>query len=193
MFRPLSESELKKIYLEDAARDFPSSELKPWEVVLDMYKRGFYEPLGFFEENTLKAYSLQIIPGAGAAVLLDYLAVLPEYRSSGIGSRILEALQDYYSPVSEYIMIECEHPDEAPDRAQALRRLSFYERSGAVLTQTQVRLFGILFLIYRLPCGSSGDIDVPSAMETIYKISVPACQYRDSVHIFPGNYKLPDL
>lgn len=187
MLRPLTEKELECLYLNDVYRDFPESEIKPWEVVSDLYTRGLYEPLGYFDGDRLMAYSLQIVPKAGAP-LLDYLAVIPEYRGTGIGSVVLKQLQIRYRNRSG-IMIECEHPDEAPDIDAALRRLAFYDRAGAVLTDTQVRLFGVLFLIYQLPCSDISFAAPADAMESLYRLSVPAHQYDDAVSIFYRTYR----
>lgn len=187
MLRPLTEKELERLYHEDVYRDFPESEIKPWSVVSDLYGRGLYEPLGYFDGDKLTAYALQIVPRSGAP-LLDYLAVIPEYRGSGVGSAVLSRLRERYHDRGG-IMIECEHPDEAPDRDAALRRLAFYDRAGAVLTDTQVRLFGVLFLIYRLPCSDGSTAAPADAMESIYRLSVPAHQYDGAVSIFPGAYR----
>ena len=186
MLRPLTEKELRKLYHEDVYRDFPESEIKPWSVVADLYSHGLYEPLGFFEGEEMAAYALMLVPEVGVP-LLDYLAVIPERRGTGVGSSVLRALQNHYAERGG-IMIECEHPDEAPDVGAALRRLSFYEKAGAVLTDTQVRLFGVLFLIYRLPCSDMPSDSPSDAMENLYRISVPVQQYDDAVSIFTGTY-----
>lgn len=187
--RILNELELKNLYTNEAHRDFPESELKPLDVVEKLYREGNYEPIGFFENGKLMAYALQVVREKGKSVLLDYLAVTPEFRDCGIGSEVLRALQEYYSGKTEFIVIESEHPSEAPDKAAALRRLEFYKRAGAILTDTQVRLFDILFLIFALPCKNAENIDISAEMESIYRVTVPTELYDDVVDIFKAKFE----
>lgn len=187
--RILDETELIKLYTNEGHRDFPESELKPLDVVEKLYREGNYEPVCFYEDGKLMAYALQVILKNGKSVLLDYLAVTPEYRDRGIGSKVLRALQEYYRGKADFIMIESEHPLEAPDKTAALRRLEFYKRAGARLTDTQVRLFDILFLIFALPCGDTADIEAAAEMEKIYRVTVPPELYDGVVDIFDAKYE----
>ena len=185
----LNEHELINLYTTDCRRDFPESELKPLDVVEKLYREGNYEPIGFFENDTLIAYALQVIRENGKSVLLDYLAVTPEYRNRGVGSAVLTALRKYYSSQYEYIVIESEHPAEAPDKSAALRRLDFYKRAGGILTDTQVRLFDILFLIFALPCSENLSAAPFEELEKIYRVTVPPELYDEVVDIFSAEYK----
>lgn len=187
--RILNEHELINLYTTDCRRDFPESELKPLDVVEKLYREGNYEPIGFFENGTLIAYALQVIRENGKSVLLDYLAVTPEYRNRGVGSAVLTALRKYYSSRYEYIVIESEHPAEAPDKIAALRRLDFYKRAGGILTDTQVRLFDILFLIFALPCSENLSAAPFEELEKIYRVTVPPELYDEVVDIFSAEYK----
>ena len=175
--------------MNEAHRDFPESELKPLDVVEKLYREGNYEPIGFFENEKLIAYALQVIREEGKSVLLDYLAVTPEYRDRGIGSEVLSALREYYSGKYEYIVIESEHPDEAPDKNAALRRLDFYKRAGGILTDTEVRLFDILFLIFILPCSDNFSASPAAELEKIYRVTVPPELYDGVVDIFNEKYE----
>jgi len=187
--RILNETELVNLYTNECRRDFPESELKPLDVVEKLYREGNYDPVGFYEGGRLMAYALQVILKNGKSVLLDYLAVTPEYRDRGIGSKVLRALQKYYRGKADFIMIESEHPSEAPDENAALRRLDFYKRAGARLTDTQVHLFDILFLIFALPCGNAEEIDTAAEMEKIYRVTVPPELYDGVVDIFDAKYE----
>lgn len=186
--RILNETELTSLYMNEAHRDFPESELKPLDVVQKLYREGNYEPVGFYENDTLMAYALQVIRENGKSVLLDYLAVTPEYRDRGTGSEVLKRLQAYYAEKYDFIVIESEHPDEAPDKNAALRRLDFYRRAGAILTDTQVRLFDILFLIFALPCKDKTVFDAAAEMELHYRTTVPSVLYDGVVEIFSQKY-----
>lgn len=189
MLKELSKAQLETLYLNDVYRDFPESEIKPWEVVSGLYDRGFYIPLGYFDGGVLTAYVLLIALKEKRTVLLDYFAVLPEHRNSGAGSDILKELRKFCATFADNILIESEYPETAPDRGIAERRLGFYRRAGAELTDTQVFLFGVHFLIFTLscgivPCDAAGDI------ESIYRVSVPPEQYDSVVEIFTEAYAL---
>ncbi len=187
--RVLNETELRLVYIYDAHCDFPESELKPWEVVEKLNREGNYEPIGFFEGEEMVAYALQVIRNGGKSVLLDYLAVIPKYRDRGIGSAVLKQLCEHYRGKAEYIVIESEHPDEAPDKTSALRRLDFYRRAGGILTDTQVRLFGVLFLIFILPCSDTVTAFPSEELEKIYRVTVPPELYDGVVDIFQKKYE----
>ena len=187
--RILNKTELRELYTTDAHRDFPESELKPLDVVEKLYREGNYEPIGFFENEMLVAYALQVIRENGKSVLLDYLAVTPEYRNCGIGSAVLKTLRKHYRGKCEYIVIESEHPAEAPDKTAALRRLDFYKRAGGILTDTQVRLFDVLFLIFILPCSDKLSVSASEELEKIYRVTVPHELYDSVVDIFNAKYE----
>ena len=135
------------------------------------------------------AYALQVIRNGGKSVLLDYLAVIPKHRDRGIGSSVLKLLCEHYRGKAEYIVIESEHPAEAPDKNAALRRLDFYKRAGGILTETQVRLFDVLFLIFILPCSDKLSASPSDELEKIYRTTVPPELYADVVDIFTAKYE----
>ena len=80
----LNVEQAQSIYRSQMVRDFPESELKPFASVQGMMMRGLYEPLAFYDEaGALMAYAWQAVLPQCRNVLLDYFAVLPQYRGSG--------------------------------------------------------------------------------------------------------------
>ena len=122
--RLLSLEETKRIYDRYMVRDFPPAERKPFASIRQLMEAGLYEPLGAEAENgRLLAYAWQtVVPGCASA-LLDYFAVLPEGRGRGTGTAVLRALAARDAPHRDSLIIECEHPAEAPDPAAALPEL----------------------------------------------------------------------
>lgn len=185
--RLLNETDAETIHREQMTRDFPESELKPFAAVRGLMRRGLYEPLALYENGALAAYAWQTVLPDCETALLDYFAVLPEPRGHGTGSRALGALAEYYAPRKKTLLIECEHPAEAPDPAEARRRIGFYLRAGARATAMEGRLFGVRYQIYALPCGGDEqDAVLRRDLETLYRTMVPAPYYRGNVIFYGG-------
>ena len=166
----------KRTYDTHMQRDFPESEIKPWDVTIRLRERGIYEMLGAWWEGKLVGYAWMVCPD-GDCALIDYLAVLPEFRNSGIGGEILRQLIIRYSARRQNLLLESEFPEEAPDPAMAVRRLGFYKRAGFLNTGVLVRLFGVKFCIL----SSSGDMDGKEQLRCIYKSMFPEAIYRKAV------------
>lgn len=162
----------KELFQTYMHRDFPENECKPWDLTVDMHSRGIYDMLTAWMDGKMVGYAWMVCP-EGDAALIDYLAVLPEYRGTGIGSEILKALALRYQLHGKHLILESEHPEEAPDPQIAQRRLGFYKRAGFVDTGLQVRLFGVRFCI--LAHGISGSARM--CMDIIYH-----AMFSDSVY-----------
>jgi len=118
-------------------------------------------------------------------VLLDYFAVLPQYRGSGVGTAVLKELAAYYAPRKQSLIIECEHPAEAPEPAVARRRIGFYLRAGAHAAAMESRLFGVRYQIYSLPAGGlAKDEEIHRDLQELYRTMVPEPYYRGNVNFF---------
>ena len=125
--RPLTELQLRQLYREHVARDFPPAERRPLSAILRLRRRGDYDTWGVFDGDALAAYAF-LWRGADCA-LLDYLAVCRDARGQGYGTRALELVKGQYGPVP--LLAEVEAPEEsAPPGENALRqrRLHFYGR-----------------------------------------------------------------
>lgn len=141
----LTPTQAQIIFKENMTSDFPDDELKPWNIMKDLYDRGIYSFLGAFDNGDLVGYAWMFSP-KGDCELLDYLAVLPQHRRKGYGTQILSALSEHFSN-QKTLLLESEEPSEAPDPTQAIERLGFYAGAGFLDTGVQVRLFGVRFRI----------------------------------------------
>lgn len=73
--------------------------------------------------------------------LLDYFAIVPEYRDGGIGSTALQMLKKRYS--GKQFFLEIESPEtESPNVEQRKRRKKFYLGNGMKEMPFKVNLFG---------------------------------------------------
>ena len=132
-WKKLTDDELTRVYLDEMRRDFPPSELKPLSMILNSEAAGMAHTWGVFEGETLVSYLLMVQPMGCEVSQLDYFSVLPAYRSTGIGAKLLAALPAHEEG-AKAILIEAECPEKADDEAMAVRRLGFYARCGAVDT-----------------------------------------------------------
>ncbi len=186
---PLDAAQTKEVYDRRMTADFPPSELKPYQDMKRLMEKGWYEPLTLVHETTgaMAAYAFQtVIPGCRCA-LLDYFAVLPELRGQGTGTAALSALAEHYARRLDGLIIECEHPAEAPDPAAARRRIGFYLRAGARATAIESRLFGVRYLVLALPCRDTvSEAAVSADLRRIYRLTVPDPYYRGNVIFYGG-------
>ena len=74
-------------------------------------------------------------------VLLDYLAVSDSLRGSGIGTKVLRALQEQYREKRFFLEIENVYVP-ADNLAERLRRKNFYKKNGMQEMQIMVNAFG---------------------------------------------------
>lgn len=181
--RLLDCAEAQTIYETRMVQDFPAAELKPFPAVREMMQAGIYEPLVLEDENgELQAYAWQVLLPGRRSALLDYFAVRSDLRGGGIGTQALHTLAAYYRDRLDDLILECEHPDEAPDRAVAERRIGFYLRAGACATCIESRVFGVRYRILTLPCGGHApDEVVGKELKDLYRMMVPEPYYRGNV------------
>jgi GNAT superfamily N-acetyltransferase len=71
-------------------------------------------------------------------VLLDYMAVKPEYRKHGLGSEFLKNIYRITGLKNRFFLIEVEDPKTGPDQETKQRRVYFYRKNGAKILK-QVR------------------------------------------------------
>jgi len=151
--RKLSAEEALNIYSNIAILHFPRAELKPVENIKKYWEKDLYTGYGFFENETLLAYALFLILPEDHKLLLDYYAVLEEYRNGGTGSAFLQSLRTTLT-CADGIYIEAENPDCAesePEKEIQEKRIAFYHRNGAVFTGVLSTLFGVPYRILYLP------------------------------------------
>ena len=185
--RILSKAELECLYYNEMKRAFPPSELKRLSSILGMVSQGIYDVLGAFRENLLVAYALLYRDASSRVILLDYLAVDEPLRGQGIGSALLAQLRTHYADTSDVLLIECERPKAAPDEAGARKRIHFYTRAGAQLTQVRIWLFDVEYSILVLPCGKEApERDWAKQMLLLYRQMLPETLFEKNVRLIRG-------
>ena len=146
--RRIEPRELRNLYRR-MKRDFPPSERAPYFAIRRGMLSGFFE--GFFLSRAADTPGYAVctpLHDRGFA-LVNYLAVEPDARNSGLGSRLMLLLEANYPALS--MMLEVENPDYAGDdgkEALMRRRILFYERAGYhIIEDVRYRLFGVEMLL----------------------------------------------
>lgn len=141
----LNREQVRELYHVQMKRDFNSQELKPLELILNNIDSGEYIVYGLIEQDCCIAYAAFRMEPESTWTLLDYFAVSPQLRGTGIGSRFFRALMED-NPA--YVLIEAEAPQCAEDDADRImrnRRIAFYERCGCVRTGVTANVFGVTY------------------------------------------------
>lgn len=166
--------------------DFPADELRPLEEFMERMDRGIYECLGLFEDGVLRAYGYFVKDEKTQTVLLDFLAVCPQYRGGGYGSSFMDAAGTYYASYRG-ILIECESEQTSADEAELsvrTRRIAFYEKNGCCRTRTRARLFGVEFDILYLPLQDGAVSEVAEQMNHMYVLMFGAENSRTTYKVW---------
>lgn len=177
MIRQLCFEEFAVLYKERICKDFPRFERRPLSAVGKLYHHGRYVCLVSEVAGKAEAYATFICDQASCSVLLDYYAVVPSMRGTGIGSRFLGLLPDYW-PDKKGIILECEKPDSAKiqkEKSIRERRIGFYQRGGAQITPLCWRAFGVDYNILWLPIQCAQEhADIAGDLVRLYRLSLPA-------------------
>ncbi len=193
--KELSADELTHIYNTHMINDFPSSELKPLERILYTMSIKLCYAFGLYEGNSLKGYSIFIIPENCDYALLDYFAILSENRGMGYGHSFFSSICPFFNehfPELKGIFIECEDINKAKDateRTTRSRRISFYKNNGCIDTPLCSCLFGVEYVILYLPLLSSETYTTPSP-DTLYTGVNQIYRSMFKQHHYQNNVKL---
>ncbi|MGN1030123.1 MAG: GNAT family N-acetyltransferase [Butyricicoccaceae bacterium] len=145
----LNQEQVCELYETQMKRDFKQEELKPLTMILDSIASGLYRVYGLIEQDTCIAYATFLLERDSIWTLLDYFAVSPALRGSGVGTKFFRALMDE-NPATVLIEAEAVHcAENEADRRMRERRISFYEHCGCVSTEITTEVFGV---VYSLLC-----------------------------------------
>lgn len=116
---------------------FPKSERKPMEMIIASYEDGRMDTYSAFYQGKLAG--LVFLVNGAKADILDYLAIHPQMRSAGIGSKLLAWLKaNRKRPFIVEIESTISSEDEIPKR-----RKDFYLRNGMIDCHQEISLFGV--------------------------------------------------
>jgi len=193
--KKLDTPEICRVYRQHLKRDFPADELKPLFVIKGHIKNNFYQAFGLFADSSasskhslknLLAYAYLCGRPSGSLMLLDYLAVLPDRRSQGLGSTFLDLVQNELQDVTG-LVAEVERVDVAEtetERNVRQRRLDFYLRAGFCQSSVRGNIFGVDYtIVYRPLSRELNETELLSAMEQLYHEMLPPLLFRQKIHL----------
>ena len=182
LIRPLSMEEAKTIYFCDLQRDFPADEIKPWAAIRRSMKRGAYRCLGLYREDHLLGYAFFLLHQSSA--LLDYFAILPDFRGQGLGSRFLAKMPEYLDG-NPCILAEAEAPDAAADETEKeirSKRLQFYLKNGLRDTGLRPLVFGVRFAVLWFPNTSvPPQEEAQTVYSSLYRSFLPQSVFQNQL------------
>ena len=184
----LSQEEAHTVFRRYLKHHFPADEVKPWKSIARMWADDCYFAVGVFEDvgdvrpdsqnssganesdplDTLRGYAFFVESPDCDACLLDYYAILPEYRDAGLGGRTLQRLAE-------------------------LVRDRFYTRNGCVKTDVKGKVFTVHYAVWALGLEAAHGADEAARstafdracadMNTLYQLMIPGEKFRLFVKI----------
>ncbi len=188
----LSLSDVEAIYNKYIHLHFPKEEIKPLKNIQRMWEDCAYQGLGMYENSegkgadNLIGYAFFAMAENTPVLLLDYYAIVEEYRSKGAGSVFLQSMQSY---LSEYkgILLETEdieHAANEEERRIRERRDEFYTRNGVMSTPIKSIVYGVRYAIWYLSFdGKQDDEFCTECLRNIYRSMVPGEKYKEHIQI----------
>lgn len=129
---------------------FPEDERKPLELLYSSYERHYTKIIEILYKNEMVGFMvLNRVKDKGYAVL-DYLAILPQYRNNKFGTKALQMLLEQERENSG-IVIEIEKVGLGKDTEENLlreKRRNFYEKVGFKKLNFDLFLFDVIYTPY---------------------------------------------
>ena len=180
IIKKVTVEQIDTIYNSYMVKDFPKSELKPLDRIKYTMEKGLCEVIALYEGDKIQSYAVLIIPEEGEYALLDYYAVVKEYRGKGIGHVMFEQIVEYLRGHSlkgqtkcvKGLIIECESLETSPcedERITRSRRIKFYESCGCRRLDLRSELFGVEYVILEMQVGQDNDNPALKDLELIYR------------------------
>lgn len=207
VIQKLTKEEILDIYSTHSVRHFPADERKPISSIERMAGEGVYVGYGLYspgqgigaskEGSSLPPSDRQLLGYAFFTVLpeqqiclLDYFAVMEDYRSHGVGSLFLQHMKASSTPYQGFL-IESEDPAYAhgeEELAIRRKRLDFYGKNGAISTGIKATVFGVPYCLLFFPLQNVILPDTQTLchyFSNIYRKMVSPHHYETNVHIYP--------
>lgn len=162
------EKELYSYYLDI----FPEDERKPLELLHSSYKKHYTRIIKISYKNEMIGFMiLNKVKDKGYAVL-DYLAILPQYRNNKFGTKALQILLEQEKENSG-IFIEIEKVGLGKDVKENLlreKRKNFYEKLGFKKLNFDLFLFDVIYTPYLFSNIQKDECTIIEEILNIYEV-----------------------
>lgn len=168
MIKKLNYTKLHDIYKKYMTIDFPKEELKPYSMIKNYVKNNEGIALGYYDDNNncLLGYATTLF--ADKVVLLDYFAILPEFRSKGLGTSFIDELSKFFSDY-KLLLIEA----ETPDNIIAKKRIDFYKKCGCIDSNIKGYLYFVDYILMYKELSDTNSINIKETILKTYNILYP--------------------
>lgn len=184
-FIELSKSQRMNIYNKYMLKDFHKSEVKPFDLIEGLINDGCYKCYGFFEDEHLLGYAYFI--EARGSILMDYLAVSPEYRSRGFGSKFLKVITSTFKDKYNSLLGEVENPRFSlgkDDKINRERRISFYLKNDFKVSNIESRVADDQYTIIKLTLDKElDDKEIYKEVNTVYKTIFSEEYFKNNINV----------
>ncbi len=129
---------------------FPEDERKPIELLKSSYEKHYTRIIEILYKNEIIGFMILNKVKDKGYVVLDYLAILPQYRNSKFGTKALQILLEQEKENSG-IFIEIEKVGLGKDTEENLlreKRKKFYEKVGFKKLNFDLFLFDVIYTPY---------------------------------------------
>lgn len=143
-------NEFKKEVYEYYLAIFPDDERKSLELLQSSYERHYTTIIKILNSDTLIGFMVLNRAKENGYVVLDFFAILPQYRNKGFGTKALQILLEQERK-NDGVFIEIEKVgcgNTTEDNVRREKRKDFYERLGFKKLNYDLHLFGVLFTPY---------------------------------------------
>ena len=129
---------------------FPEDERKPLELIQSSYEEQYTKIIEIIHKSEIVGFMLLNRVKEKGYCVLDYLAILPQYRNSKFGTKALQLLLEQEKE-NKGVFIEVEKPGLGRDKEENLlreRRTNFYEKIGFKKLNFDLLLFDVMYVPY---------------------------------------------
>lgn len=138
----LTIEQFSQIYQQHIIYDFPENERRPLENIRWLMQEGQYLALGYYDKQCLLGYAT--LYQSNHIDLLDYFAIVKDYRNQHLGTTFLNELLAQYK--NKPLLLEVENPQIEPT-PQKTRRMDFYLRQHLISLNINIYLFFVNYTL----------------------------------------------
>lgn len=150
---------------------FPEEERKTIKQIETGYRKGYVKIIKIVNQNQLVGFMTLNRVKENGYIILDYLAILPEYRKKQFGTKALKLLFEGEKE-SKGIFIEIEKVGLGKEESENLvrqKRKAFYENVGCKELNFDLFLYGVIFTPLLFSKNEDNEDSIISEILEIYE------------------------